>query len=112
MYKDLDRVMSFGQYDRIDNGPRMRRSCGCSDGCSNSGIEGCPRDNTHGSDACHNGRHTWGLVDYPLAMVYSPLQNFEKLFNMETALNKGTVFEKLDLPFMGESVYKGGNCRG
>ncbi len=57
-------------------------------------------------------KKTWGLVDYPLAMVYSPLQDFDMLFDKQTALQKGTMFEKLDLPFMGESVYKGGCCRG
>ncbi len=54
----------------------------------------------------------WGLDGYPLAMVYAPIQEFESLFDMQTALSKGTVFEGLDLPFLGESVYKGGACRG
>ncbi len=112
MYKDLDSILSCGRCDGTDNGSRARRSCGCTDGCSNSRIGSCSRDNTQRSDGCNKGRQTWGLVDHPLAMVYSPLQGFDKLFNMETALNKGTMFEELDLPFMGESVYKGGNCRG
>lgn len=55
---------------------------------------------------------TWGLEGYPLASVYAPLQSFDELYDKETALAKGTVFAQLDLPFMGESVYKGGNCRG
>ena len=50
----------------------------------------------------------WGLKNYPLAMVYSPLQEFENLFDTELALEKGTLFSELDLPFMGESVYKSG----
>ena len=58
-------------------------------------------------------RKSWGLVDYPLASVYAPLQTFHKLYDMDTALQKGTLFAELDLPFMGESVAnKGGNCRG
>lgn len=55
---------------------------------------------------------TWGLENYPLASVYSPLQSFDELYDKDTALMKGTVFAELDLPFMGESVYRGGNCRG
>ena len=56
---------------------------------------------------------TWGLDStYPLASVYAPLQSFDKLFDMDTALVRGTVFSELDLPFMGDSVYKGGSCRG
>ena len=58
-------------------------------------------------------RKTWGLVDYPLASVYAPLQAFHKLYDMDTALHRGTIFTELDLPFMGESVAnKGGSCRG
>ena len=57
-------------------------------------------------------RRSWGLENYPLASVYAPLQNFDDLYDKETAMEKGTVFAELDLPFMGESVYKGGGCRG
>lgn len=57
-------------------------------------------------------RESWGLEGYPLAMVYSPIQRFENIYDMDTALNQGTVFKELDLPFMGESVGKGGCCRG
>ena len=57
-------------------------------------------------------RKTWGLNDYPLASVYAPLQKFDKLYDEKTAHKKGTIFSELDLPFMGESVYKGGCNRG
>ena len=57
-------------------------------------------------------RKSWGLVDYPLASVYAPLQEFRSLYDRETALHKGTVFSELDLPFMGETVMKGGMRRG
>ena len=58
-------------------------------------------------------RHkSWGLVGYPLAMVYSPVQDFHKLYEMDAALKQGTVFKELDLPFMGMSVTKGGAHRG
>jgi len=60
-----------------------------------------------------NDRKTWGLVGYPLASVYAPLQAFNRLYDMDTALKNGTLFEELYLPFMGESVgNKGGTCRG
>ncbi len=59
-----------------------------------------------------NKKVNWGLQNYPLAMVYSPIQDFDGLFDKETALSKGTMFEGLDLPFEGDSVYKGGCCRG
>ena len=56
--------------------------------------------------------HTWGLEGYPLAMVYAPLQKFDNLYDKKTALEQGTMFAELDLPFMGESVKRGGGCRG
>ena len=50
----------------------------------------------------------WGLRDYPLASVYAPLQDFYKLYDRDTALKNGTLFSELNLPFMGESVKRGG----
>lgn len=56
-------------------------------------------------------RHTtWGLEGYPLASVYAPLQEFRNLYDTDTALNKGTLFTELYLPFMGESVADQGGC--
>ena len=78
------------------------------------GIFGCDT-NTGGGENANAHECTcqdWGLKGYPLASVYAPLQEFDELYGMETALDKGTVFIKLDLPFMGESVYRGGGCRG
>ena len=57
-------------------------------------------------------RESWGLVGYPLAMVYAPVQCFKDVYDLDTALMQGTVFKELDLPFMGASVTKGGHCRG
>ena len=58
-------------------------------------------------------RHmSWGLEGYPLAMVYAPIQCFKDVYDLDTALMQGTVFKELDLPFKGESVGKGGMCRG
>ena len=55
----------------------------------------------------------WGLENYPLASVYAPLQSFCELYELETALEKGTLFKQLDLPFWGsERPMKGGSCRG
>lgn len=54
--------------------------------------------------------HTWGLENHPLASVYAPLQEFRKLYDGQTALTRGTLFTELDLPFMGETVGKGGKC--
>ena len=50
----------------------------------------------------------WGLSSYPLAMVYSPLQKFHELYEIDVALERGTLFSELDLPFEGGKTNKGG----
>lgn len=41
-----------------------------------------------------------------VAMAYVPFQTKSKMFNCETALQKGTLFEDLYKPFKGRSVHK------
>ena len=41
---------------------------------------------------------TRGLWNYPLAMVYAPVQTFRGLYDARTALCRGTLFSELDLP--------------
>jgi hypothetical protein len=60
-------------------------SCG---GCA--GYEGC-------------GADSWGLCEYPLAMVYAPCQSFRGLYDPDTALSRGTLFTELDLPLGKDS---------
>ena len=55
----------------------------CTMGCA--GYEGC-------------GDNSWGLSEYPLAMVYAPCQVFRALYDPATALARGTLFTELDLP--------------
>ena len=57
-------------------------------------------------------RPSWGLEGYPLAMVYTPVQRFGNMHDLDNALASGTLFKELDLPFMGMTVTKGGCCRG
>ena len=41
-----------------------------------------------------------------LAMAYIPMQQWQKLYEPEDGFSRGTIFEELDLPFMGK-----GDCR-
>ena len=43
----------------------------------------------------------WGLYEYPLAMVYAPYQSFRNVFKCHEALEHGTLFSELYLPFEG-----------
>lgn len=47
------------------------------------------------SSGCTDG---WGLSNHPLAMIYSPCQGFHSLYDMDTALTRGTLFSELDFP--------------
>ena len=59
------------------------------------------------------GAGSWGLTEYPLAMVYAPCQSFRALYDPDTALDRGTLFTELDLPLGGEGGFStaGGSCR-
>ena len=46
--------------------------------------------------------------DFVVAMAYVPWQRFEKTYDLNEALDVGTIFPELDLPFLG---YKGGMRR-
>jgi len=44
------------------------------------------------------------LDSLPLAMGYVPVQKWENLYDPETALDRGTLFCCLDLPFCGKEA--------
>ncbi|MBR4622527.1 MAG: spore coat associated protein CotJA [Ruminococcus sp.] len=44
----------------------------------------------------------------PIAMAYVPFQQWEKPYDPETALCRGTLFSALDKPFIGEEAVKHG----
>lgn len=51
----------------------------------------------------------FGRCTFPHAMVYTPMQTFDNIYDPESALHAGTIFHDLNLPFRGMSVAKGGN---
>ena len=107
MYKDDD---TMTPRDRISE-DMLRRILGSSEETANGRAADYARtpDCTGNTDRIGGKeRHTWGLENYPLASVYAPLQEFHELYDRDAALKHGTVFAELDLPFMGETVSKGG----
>ena len=62
--------------------------------------------------ACEKSGKSYGLSGYPLAMVYSPMQEFDKLYELDKGFNAGTIFSELDLPFSGRSLKYKGNTGG
>lgn len=54
----------------------------------------------HGMGCGGNGA-AFGVPGGMLAALYIPVQEFEDLYDEETALKQGTLFRGLDLPFRG-----------
>lgn len=51
------------------------------------------------------------LMNFPLGMVYCPIQEWKDAYDVETALSRGTLFRQLDKPWeVGAPSGKGG-CR-
>ena len=93
-------------HDRLHSSGNRRAQDNAQFGTQNGAQNGCGSQETG-----------FGLHDYPLASVYAPLQHFRKIYDTKTALDKGTMFSELDLPFMGASVANDcsqgkGGCRG
>lgn len=40
--------------------------------------------------------------EMPIGMLYVPYQSWRKIYDPQVALERGTVFEELDKPFIGE----------
>lgn len=47
---------------------------------------------------------TDNLQQRPLAMAYVEWQKWQKVYPAEVGFSRGTLFEELDLPFIGEEV--------
>lgn len=96
----------------LENSNRADDDCGCERDSDTRSAQCCERHshNACGSDGCGSScrESSWGLVGYPLASVYAPLQEFDELFDLDTALEKGTIFKQLDLPFLGSK--QGSSC--
>lgn len=77
---------------------------GCCSSCSQASLSSrnVPRRMT---PACRNKGKCGSDNGYlhresPIAMVYSPIQQWKELYDPTTALQVGTVFKELDLPFV------------
>jgi len=104
MEKDLFPPFA-GELPMTDRSPRMDRvpEEGPTGGISHDHEGcGCTRPDPHTCHRCEGyegcGPDSWGLCEYPLAMVYAPCQTFRGLYDPATALAHGTLFSELNLP--------------
>lgn len=89
------------------NRDESRRSC--TGELRSSASQGMRADRTDGHGmpcTCASG---WGLTNHPLAMVYSPCQIWASVYAPDAALERGTMFAELDLPFEATANKRGCN---
>lgn len=76
----------------------------------NSQSDGCECEN-EGMRNVRDTNHSY--CEYPsLAMVYAPYQKWHQLYDMDTALMCGTLFQELNKPFEGARGGCSGSGRG
>ena len=92
--------------DRNENGlPRTDRAVGNRDCVGNIRNPGGCNGNMNGSASgfgcgpqSENGTCTDCLDTKPLAYSYTPVQRWQMLYQIDKALERGTLFEELDKP--------------
>lgn len=88
-------AMPYNTYRQMQSSSRM----------NNSRIEDNRMEYSRMGDSCMDSRNTVDNVS--LAMAYVPWQTWRDIYDAEKGFHRGTIFEELDLPFMG----KGGSRR-
>ncbi|MCI9417512.1 MAG: spore coat associated protein CotJA [Eubacterium sp.] len=61
--------------------------------------------NSYSSSSMRSGRDEWSMNNFALAMAYVPVQRFQNVYELDAALQHGTIFPELNKPFTG---WKGG----
>lgn len=104
--------------------PRTDSGYGYNDG-NGCGCEGSLNSRSGTCDSCEKSytesygtmdgyacgyERTWGLMGYPVGIVFASLQRFDNIHDLDTAMKKGTIFAELDLPFECGNSKKGGCC--
>lgn len=56
--------------------------------------------------SCRTEKEVKNIDALPLAMAYVPWQTWGNIYKAEDALQQGTIFEELDLPFTGRRCAK------
>jgi len=82
--------------------PQARSSCSCA---TPSPAASCSEAKRNGDcdEPCNHGAVDTGLLHgKSLAMVYSPYQSFDSLYDPRQGLCNGTIFGELNKPFHGD----------
>ena len=77
------------------------------------GTNGCTRNSVGGRLPCNPAESgdNYRLMNFPLGMVYAPIQEWRNAYDVEKALTRGTLFQELDKPWeVPAPTGKGGRC--
>lgn len=53
-------------------------------------------------------KEEFGPPAFPLGMAYVPMQQWKEIYEPEVAFRRGTQFQQLDFPFIGEEAVPNG----
>ena len=100
--------------ERRESRPEPR--CGCereserADCTAERAEKGCGEQRGSGNRPCDSCINDDRMKGFSLAMAYVPWQEWEKIYEDDMALARGTLFEALDLPW-NQSGCDSGTCR-
>lgn len=67
----------------------------------------CQRENRMTDCSCQREEKMTDRMDeFPIGMAYVPWQKWKGIYDMDKALQAGTIFAELDKPFLGRRVSK------
>lgn len=102
--------------ERRDESRSYTERCGCGTVRREERNENSDRErNTENNDerrrtTCENCVNDERMRGFPLAMAYVPWQEWEELYDEDTALTAGTLFRALDLPWYQTACGKGNDA--
>ena len=119
----MSEMQDLTPQERVDDG-LLARILGESSGCGCGETQGRVRydgggQGSHTQDGCGtcgcdrvgNERVCgFGVEGGVVAALYVPMQTFDGVYDMTTAMRRGTMFEALDKPFYGDG--REVDCRG
>lgn len=73
----------------------------------NKGPMRYPNDCAHEKKMEKPGYYTKNMEEFPIAMAYVPWQYWNEQYELNKALQAGTIFPELDKPYLGLRGVKG-----
>lgn len=69
----------------------------------------CQKDASYEREGACQKEPSWrddSLSSFPVGMAYVPWQNWKEIYEIDKALEAGTIFRELEKPFLGRRAFK------